>query len=38
MHLNNSEIYLDDSCIFRNYEVIFPQSLRHIQHSFANVD
>jgi hypothetical protein len=34
---NNNEIYVDDSSTFRSYKAIFPQSLRHFQHTFANV-
>jgi hypothetical protein len=29
---------MDDSYIFCNYEVIFPQRLRHIQHTVANAE
>jgi hypothetical protein len=36
---NNNESYKDDdSRIFRNYEAIFPQILRHFQHTFADVE
>jgi hypothetical protein len=29
---------MDGSCIFCNYEAIFPQSFRHFQHTFDNVE
>jgi hypothetical protein len=35
---SNSEIYLDDSFIFCNYEAIFPQRLYHFQQTFGNID
>jgi hypothetical protein len=35
---NNDDIYMDDSCIFCNYETIFPHSLHHFQHTFANAE
>jgi hypothetical protein len=34
---DNNEINTDDSYIFCNYDAIFPQSLRHFQHTFVNV-
>lgn len=37
VNCSNKEIYTDDSCIFCNYETICPQSLRHLQHTSANV-
>jgi hypothetical protein len=35
---NNSEFYMDGSYIFCNYEAVFPQSLRHFQHTVANTE
>jgi hypothetical protein len=35
---DNNEIYKDVSYIFWNYLAIFPQSLRHFQHTFADVE
>jgi hypothetical protein len=35
---SSTEIYVDNSYIFCNYEAVFPQSLHHIQHIFANVE
>jgi hypothetical protein len=29
---------MEDSYIFCNYEAIFPQSLRHFQHTSANIE
>jgi hypothetical protein len=29
---------MDDSYIFYNYEAISPQTLRHFQHAFANIE
>jgi hypothetical protein len=33
---NDSEIYVDDSYNFCNYEATFPQSLCHFQHTYDN--
>jgi hypothetical protein len=35
---NSSEIYMDHSYIFCTCEAIFLRSLRHFQHTFANVE
>jgi hypothetical protein len=35
---NNNEIYTDNSDIVCNNEAIFPQSLSHFKHAFANVE
>jgi hypothetical protein len=35
---SNSEICMDDSYIFCNYEAIFPQSLYHFHNTFANIE
>jgi hypothetical protein len=29
---------MDDSYVFCSYKTIFPQSLRHFQHNFVNVE
>jgi hypothetical protein len=34
---SNSEIYMDGSYIFCNYEAVFPQFLHHFQHTFASI-